>query len=199
MALATTGSTYANYDISEIGELAASGESSFQSTMPVVDKLQSLSDFLDISNYRSGQRKFWTRNQEKYSNILDGIYKESAVVVSPQQKLLIKRINELKRSLGLADEEVASILKTTRKTLHNWQQGNTKPNKTKLLRLIAQHNLLNTWLSNGYPHIATLDVEDKHQVLQMLQQDEVDIDRLLFFGSGLMMNNGFDVIEGPFD
>jgi transcriptional regulator with XRE-family HTH domain len=118
--------------------------------------------------------------------------------VSPQQNLLVKRLNELKSSLGLADEELASILKTTRKTLHNWQQGNTKPNKTKLLRLVDQHNLLSKWLSNGYPDIATLDIEEKNQILHKLQQDEVDTDDVLYFGSGLMLTSDFDVIDDPF-
>ncbi len=49
---------------------------------------------------------------------------------------------------------------------------------------------------NSYPDIATL--EEKNQVLNKLQQEDVDISDVLYFGSGLMLTSDFDAIDDPF-
>ncbi|AGV18062.1 TPA: helix-turn-helix domain-containing protein [Vibrio diabolicus] len=189
---------YADYDVSKIKNLAVSGQHAVQSAAHSTYQSPNATEIFDLINYRSGQHKYWTHTKTDFHDVLVEVSTTDVLTVSPQQNLLVKRLNELKSSLGLADEELASILKTTRKTLHNWQQGNTKPNKTKLLRLVDQHNLLSKWLSNGYPDIATLDIEEKNQILHKLQQDEVDTDDVLYFGSGLMLTSDFDVIDDPF-
>ena len=127
---------------------------------------------------------------EKYK----GIYFDIDLLSLSDALLLI----EWHFAIGLSDEELANILKVSRKTLHNWTQGNTNPNKAKLLRLVEQHNLLMTWLNNGYPEISTLNFECKAQLLSKLEQDDVGVDDFLYFGSGLMLTNSFDVIDNPF-
>ncbi|GLO64090.1 hypothetical protein MACH09_45980 [Vibrio sp. MACH09] len=189
---------YADYDVSKIQSLAVSGQHAVQSAAHSTYQRPNAMEIFDLINYRSGQHQYWTYAQTDFHDVLVEVSTADALTESPQQNLLVKRLSELKSSLGLADEELASILKTTRKTLHNWQQGNTKPNKTKLLRLVEQHNLLREWLSNGYPDIATLDIEEKNQILNKLQQEYVDTDDVLYFGSGLMLTNDIDVIDDPF-
>ncbi|WP_278183644.1 helix-turn-helix domain-containing protein [Vibrio misgurnus] len=189
---------YVDYDAIEINKLAVSGQHAVQSAAHSTYQRPSATEIFDLINYRSGQHKYWTHTKTDFHDVLVEVSSTDTLIKSPQQNLLVKRLNELKSSLGLADEELASILKTTRKTLHNWQQGSTKPNKTKLLRLVAQHKLLSEWISNGYPDIATLDIEDKSQVLNKLQQDDVDISDVLYFGSGLMLTSDFDAIDDPF-
>ena len=189
---------YVNYDASNLQNLAVSGQHAVQSATHSIYARPNTSEIFDLINYRSGQDKYWTYTKTEQHNVLTEVHRADVTKVSPQQELLIKRLSELKNNIGLSDQELALILKTGRKTIYNWQQGITKPNKTKLLRLVEQHNLLNTWLSNGYPDISTLDIEDKNQILSKLQQDDVDTDDLLYFGSGLMLTNDFDVIEDPF-
>ncbi|EGR0593374.1 helix-turn-helix domain-containing protein [Vibrio cholerae] len=196
--MAVADHAYFEYDLSKIQSLAVSGQHAFQSAAHSTYQRPSATEIFELINYRSGQHKYWTHTQTDFHDVLVEVSTTDALTKSPQQSLLVKRLNELKSSLGLADEELARILKTTRKTLHNWQQGNTKPNKTKLLRLVAQHKLLSEWISNGYPDIATLDIADKSKVLNKLQQDDVDISDVLYFGSGLMLTSDFDAIDDPF-
>lgn len=196
--MAIADNAYVDYDVSKIQSLAVSGQHAVQSAAHSTYQRPSAAEIFDLINYRSGQHQYWTHTQTDFHDVLVEISTSDSLTKSPQQNLLVKRLSELKSSLGLADEELASILKTTRKTLHNWQQGNTKPNKTKLLRLVAQHKLLSEWISNGYPDIATLDIEEKNQVLNKLQQDDVDISDVLYFGSGLMLTSDFDAIDDPF-
>jgi DNA-binding transcriptional regulator YiaG len=197
--MAVAENTYANFSISEMQNLAVSGMRAHQSAVHRTCHRPSTSEVFDhISRYRSGQPQFWTYTKKGLDDILVKLCTADSDKNSPQQEVLIKRLSELKSSIGLADEELAKILKISRKTLHNWQHGSTIPNKTKLLRLVAQHNILRTWLSNGYPEISKLNFEVKEQILSKLQKDNVDVDDLLYFGSGLMLTADFDVIDDPF-
>lgn len=196
--MAVADNTYVNYNIGEMQTLAVSGLHARQSAVHSIYHRPNTSEIFSLISYRSGQPQYWTHTKEDLHDVLVKNNVEYFNVKTPQQEFLIKRLGELKNSFGLSDEELANILKVSRKTLHNWTQGNTNPNKAKLLRLVEQHNILMTWLNNGYPEISTLNFECKAQLLSKLEQDDVDVDDFLYFGSGLMLTNSFDVIDNPF-
>ncbi|WBA14803.1 helix-turn-helix domain-containing protein [Salinivibrio proteolyticus] len=190
--------TYIDYDDSKIQMLASSGQHAVQSAAHRTYHCPSTTEIFERINYRSGQNKYWTHTKSDFSDVLVEVSTAAPFTETPQKKLLTKRLTELKSSLELSDEELASILQTTRKTLHNWQQGKTKPNKNKMLRLVDHYNILNMWKSNGYPEISTLDLGHRRQILTMLKQDEVDVDKLLYFGSGLLLTADISELEDPF-
>lgn len=195
----------AQYDAVQINALICSGQQSNSSAVHCISIQPSFSEVFELISYRTGQDKLW-----KYSNSQDMLIEQAstlmqgtgtvtgAKVIASLQILLNKRISELKLSLDITDEELAGILGSTRKTIHNWQQGNTKPNKNKLSRLISQHKLIDTWVSNGYPDISNIDAPAKKIILQKLQKNIIDKDDFLYFGASLMLTQNTAIIENPF-
>lgn len=148
--------------------------------------------------YRSGQGSHWKYVRDNDINVWIEKAIQSVTESESRPSTLINKINELRSIYSLIDEELASILGTSRKTLHNWVHGNTKPNKNKLNRLLLQHKLAEKWVSNGYPTAANLDPVDKQKLLSMLENTEVNEDEFLYFGSGIMLSSPAQEIDNPF-
>jgi DNA-binding transcriptional regulator YiaG len=201
MVVADTSDTV--YDTSQINTLMYSDQQSTSYALHCTYERPSPSEIFELISYRTGQDILWKYSKNDFKDILieqnpTSEPNTAAKVIEPLKTLLNKRISELKLSLDITDEELAGILGASRKTIHNWQQGNTKPNKNKLNRLISQHKLIDIWISNGYPDINNLDAPEKNVILQKLQQEIINTDNFLYFGASLMLTQSAAIIENPF-
>lgn len=174
------------------------------STLAISDEVILKQDDNAFLKYRSGQGSHWkyVRDNDIKAWIEKASLHEKTIQSFKENEskpsALVNKVNELRSIYSLIDEELASILGTSRKTLHNWVNGNTKPNKNKLNRLIFQHKLAERWMSNGYPTATNLDPVDKQKILSMLEDTEVNEEEFLYFGSGIMLSSPAQEIDNPF-
>ena len=124
------------------------------------------------------------------------------VHVTPQNKLAIA-VKEVCQAFGLTKEELAQICKIqSRKTLYNWINGEAKPRKSAMSRLFDLLITARAWRSSGFG----ADREQLHEpvlgaqsVYDLLNQPEIDKERILFVGSKLnLMSKGINDLSDPF-
>ena len=99
--------------------------------------------------------------------------------------------NEICQAFGLTREEFTKICKIkSRKTLYNWINGNTKPRRSTMRRMFDLWMAAKAWRSNGNsadPSLLHQPVVGNQSVFDMLNEDEIDEDRILFAGSSLFL------------
>ena len=187
---------------SNYGNISKGSQGGYLATTPL--KNNTITDIFDKLNHRSGQPYAWKEKQEKDIATLYNvtIAQEDTTPkqanATKQVSTTSKHLNRVKQVFSLTDEELSASLGTTRKTLHNWQKQSTKPNKVKLERLLLQSSIAEEWLANGYPLTASMDPSDKKALLDLLTADAAHKDKILFFGSGLMLTSVSQDIEDPF-
>ncbi|ELI1831818.1 hypothetical protein ACOW3S_004418 [Vibrio fluvialis] len=111
-------------------------------------------------------------------------------------------IMDIKTAFELSDSELASIFDASRKSVHNWTNTDQKPSKSKLARIVQVYDVLNSWKENGYPidsESIRTPADNSPSLLEMLSQDNINKDKILFLGSKLMLDKGFEnELEDPF-
>lgn len=124
------------------------------------------------------------------------------VHTAPQNKLATA-VNEICMVFGLTKEELAQVCNIqSRKTLYNWINGEAKPRKAAMSRIFDLLVTARAWLSSGF----AADREQLHEpvlgnqsVFDLLNQPEIDKDRILFAGSRLnMLSPAKDELSDPF-
>ncbi len=124
------------------------------------------------------------------------------VHTEPQNKLATA-VNEICLAFGLTKEELAQVCKVqSRKTLYNWINGDAKPRKSAMSRVFDLLVTARAWLGSGF----TTGREQLHEpvlgnqsVFDLLNQSEIDKERILFAGSRLnMLSPAKDELSGPF-
>lgn len=124
------------------------------------------------------------------------------VHTAPQNKLATA-VNEICLAFGLTKEELAQVCKVqSRKTLYNWIKGESKPRKSAMRRVFDLLVTARAWLSSGF----TADWKQLHEpvlgnqsVFDLLNQPDIDKERILFAGSRLkMLSPVKDELSDPF-
>jgi hypothetical protein len=102
---------------------------------------------------------------------------------------LADTINEICLSFGMTKDELTQVCKIqSRKTLYNWINGETTPRKSAMSRIFDLLLISKAWRNSGFPtgqnylHEA---VVGNQSVFDLLQQPEIDKERILFAGSRL--------------
>ena len=114
-------------------------------------------------------------------------------------------LSVVKETFSLTDEQLASVLQSARKTVHNWTTGSSRPNKTKAQRVLELHDVAKMWNSRGYSVDRDLLSwkEDRNNLslLDLLSQPELDKSLVMFHGSSMFISNSIDdmdELEDPF-
>ena len=127
----------------------------------------------------------------------------STQVHSEPQNKLASAVNEICMAFGLTKEELAQVCKVqSRKTLYNWINGETKPRKSAMSRIFDLLVTARAWRSSGF----AADKEKLHEpvlgdqsVLDLLNQPEIDKERILFAGSRLnLLSPAIKELSDPF-
>lgn len=120
----------------------------------------------------------------------------------PKNKLE-SAVNDICSAFELTKEELTKACHIqSRKTLYNWIDGKTKPRKPALKRIFELLAAAQAWKHAGYSgekeqlHQTVLDGQS---LFDILNQEEVDIQRILFIGSRLnIMSPLKSAISDPF-
>lgn len=101
----------------------------------------------------------------------------------------------------VSDEELASVCKVTRKTLHNWR-GGIKPRKESMDRLFLLYHAAINWRNAGYSipdSMAQREAVAGKTIQDLLLADDLDLGAIQFLGSRIFMAVPADVELGnPF-
>ncbi len=113
-------------------------------------------------------------------------------VQSYAKNKLAQAIDEVCSAFRLTKEEFTQICHVqSRKTLYNWINGETEPRKAAMNRIFDLVIVARAWVSyglNAYNSQLYEQIIDNQSVLDLLSQQVIDQDKILFSGSKLSMS-----------
>ncbi|MEQ9451509.1 MAG: hypothetical protein RJQ07_07980 [Pseudomonadales bacterium] len=118
----------------------------------------------------------------------------------PTPSPLVSALSAIEQAFGLTKHQLAGVLKTTRKTIYNWIDGSSKPNKTNLGRIFDLVVVANDWAEAGFSKnnsLLAFKVIEERSVLDLLSQDQFDRELILLAGSRLQLQ-GSESLADPF-
>ncbi|PSV00495.1 hypothetical protein [Photobacterium kishitanii] len=110
---------------------------------------------------------------------------------------LVLKIKFIKDNFAFSDQQLAIIFNVSRKTVHNWITGKSKPNTKSVKRLVDITQILVEWVESGYPisdQLGVLDVENLVELLKYELSTSVK-DGVLCMGSFLLLESEPKIIE----
>ena len=110
-------------------------------------------------------------------------------------------LERIQSAFGLNKDELAKVCNTTRKTIYNWLGGTTEPQERNRERLFTLDVLADDWAGAGYStDRVTLkqSVVDGQSVFQMLCEEPIDSDLVLFAGSRIALQDRRSPLADPF-
>ena len=123
----------------------------------------------------------------------------TVTIRTPDSLLVV--LNRIERGFGLTRKDVAGASNATRKTLYNWLEGKSEPREASLQRLFMLAKLADDWTAAGYTtNRAEIrrPIVGEQSTLDLLCEDELDAELVLFAGSRLSMIRPPVVLESPF-
>lgn len=113
-----------------------------------------------------------------------------------------KCLKSIKSAFSLSNEELSAVLRSSRKTLHNWMNEGAFPNKSKARRIVDINEIAQAWRINGYdkyPEMLHQRNQENVSILDMLAMEELDKEDILFRASGLHFQQyPAETLEDPF-
>jgi len=111
------------------------------------------------------------------------------------------KLRFIKNTFSLTNEELAKILQAGRKSVHNWINEDSKPNKMNAMRLLELDNLAQEWSNSGFQaNKNMLNIKiGKHSLIELLSKNSLNNNEVLFLGSSLFLSsNETQILEDPF-
>lgn len=112
------------------------------------------------------------------------------------------RLNQVKSTFDLTNEQLAEVVGSARKTVHNWMTGLNRPNRSKAKRILELNNIASKWTSRGFSSdrdTLFLKGQSGSSLLELLSEKELDQDMVIFHGASLHIAHlGEDDLEDPF-
>lgn len=178
---------------------ASGGEASV--TGPIIHQKLLTGDEL-MARYRvyqgSGGKLAWSVG-ENYSRAFRISIKKTVNSESTFDKI----VEKISVTFNLTKNELADVCQVrTRKTLYNWIDGSSKPHKSTMKRIYELFDIAQAWRQSSYPNTAESihsPVVDGRSVFDLLQEDKLDKERVLFAGTRLALANETQPkLEDPF-
>lgn len=142
-------------------------------------------------------------NSRQTGGVLRYGKKNNVVTFQPLKKrenTIQTKLDFIKETFSLTNEQVALALKSTRKSLHNWSSSNSKPTKTKTKRILDLFDIAQQWNNAGYADL--LKENDSFiietDLMPLLNKDLLSLDEIMFTGSSAFLSNSPRTIEDPF-
>lgn len=103
----------------------------------------------------------------------------------------------------LTKDDLAQVCQVqTRKTLYNWMDGESSPRRPALERMYELYTVAEVWRTSGFEFKKQefhTPVIDGKTIIDLLSEDSIDRDLILFAGSRIQLSSGnLSVIKDPF-
>ncbi len=112
------------------------------------------------------------------------------------------RLNQVKSTFDLTNEQLVEVVGSARKTVHNWMAGLNRPNRSKAKRILELNNIASKWTSRGFSSdrgILLLKGQSGSSLLELLSEKELNQDMVMFHGASLHIASLVeDALENPF-
>lgn len=114
-----------------------------------------------------------------------------------QRNALEEKIDLIKTVFSMTELEIAQTIDVSRKTLFNWKQKQSAPNKKKAQNIFELYLLAKNWKDAGFT-TDSFELEspiiDGKSIKDLLKEDKIDSEKILFAGNRLN-NVKLDEIE----
>lgn len=126
-----------------------------------------------------------------FSDTLSGANNIPAELAN-QESNLIKAINIITSTFSLTKDELAQVCKvSSRKTLYNWIDGTSKPQKRTLKRIFELVVIAKDWKYSGFPNdkkYMHIPIFEDLSLIDLLSKEELNKEQILFAGSRLNLS-----------
>ena len=102
------------------------------------------------------------------------------------------KIETIKSVFAMTEAEIAETIGVSRKTLFNWKQRESAPNKKKAQNIFELFLLAKNWNQAGFtkkPFDLQLPIVDGLSVKDLLKEAKLDSEKILFAGNRLSHKN----------
>lgn len=99
-----------------------------------------------------------------------------------------RQLEFIKNSFKLRDQELAKVVKKTRKTIHTWKETGIIPKDSSSERVYQLFILSNNWIDEGFVidrRQLKAKIINKSSVFDMLTSETIDTQQILFAGNSL--------------
>ncbi|MHA3112915.1 hypothetical protein [Acinetobacter sp. ANC 4193] len=113
---------------------------------------------------------------------------QSYTIVNQQKTVFEQRLDFIKSTFSLTEEELAESVGVKRKTLFNWKQQKSEPSKDKTQKIFELYLLAKNWKNAQLPSNPSQlnnPVLAGKSVKDMLQEVKLDSEKILFAGNRL--------------
>ncbi len=132
---------------------------------------------------------------------LESEYENSGILINKDNQFANK-INDICATFSLTKTELSQVCKIqSRKTLYNWIDGTSKPRKSTMSRIFDLSIIAQAWKQSGFTNKSELlntPILDGLSVLDLLTEEKIDKERILFTGSRLNLSSTQKKFEDPF-
>jgi hypothetical protein len=123
--------------------------------------------------------------------------------LKPDDNRFSSQVNKICSTFSLTKDELSQVCKIkSRKTLYNWIDGTSKPRKSTMGRIFDLLIIAQAWKQSGFTNKSELintPILDGLSVLELLTDDVLDKELILFAGSRLNLFSGLEkVLQDPF-
>ena len=111
------------------------------------------------------------------------------------------KLNFIKNTFELTNEQLAGVMGSGRKTVHNWMSSANRPNKTKAKRILELDNIANMWINRGFVanrDTLLLQTQSGSTLIELLTDANLDKSLVMFHGSSMYFDINDDELEDPF-
>lgn len=99
-----------------------------------------------------------------------------------------KQLELIKKSFELTDEELAKVVKKTRRTIHTWKNTGVIPKDSSSERVYKLFLLSNNWIDEGFvinSRQLNKKIINRSSIFDMLTSETIDSQQILFAGNSL--------------
>lgn len=188
-------STLQIYDVAGSSAYSGSVISRHVPTQVYIEPTGSLKINFDwlIDQTRSGQNLHIVGNKEK--NVIQSHALEESAEV--QRNALEEKLDLIKSTFSMTEVEISQSIGVSRKTLFNWKQKESAPNKRKAQNIFELYLLAKNWKDANFTtesfELETPVINGK-SIKDLLKEDKIDSEKILFAGNRLS-NINLDEIE----
>ena len=112
-----------------------------------------------------------------------------------------EKLNLIKFTFSLTNEDLAKVLRSGRKTVHNWMSGDDQPNKSKATRILELDNIANLWAQSGFSTGSSINLvtgRSGYSLMELLSQPNLDRDKVIFHGTSMYFDSDLTELKDPF-
>lgn len=109
-------------------------------------------------------------------------------IINNQKSPLEQKLDVIKLAFAMREDDIAQSIGVTRKTLFNWKQQDSHPNKEKTQNIFDLYLLAKNWMDAGFS-TDTFDLETPvfagQSIKDMLREPKLNSEKILFAGNRL--------------